>query len=425
MISNFLYFYNIVFLLLTTFIFIKSFNSIINYRCNTIADYVICLIYAFNCVPVLCDITIGIPDYVYWYKVFEASVINENVSLVYNIYVALSMIVLCLYKNRKANEFNHIRSIKSETENCRKGRISKLITNILIVFPILYCFAKYGINIFLQYTSLSARGIEDSYLINFFISVSSYYAVTRFVKKNKKSFIDYLFFTIYFLLIVVINGKRYIIITLLVMMIFIYEQWSQYRLSSKRLNLKVLYTLITVFIISFSFYYFATVRSENAMSENMYATIRVDFGRDDVTKFVIDRELFQNKPILDYAGQTALSTIFIWVPRSLWPNKPYPHYRYLTSAILGVNIDDLPAGTTPSIYEQNIANFGIMGIFVTCIIFVYICKWADNSNSTNYKLLILLLLINLLTQAIDMALPILLLMVVNIISKRMSNKIIN
>ena len=208
------------------------------------------------------------------------------------------------------------------------------------------------------------------------------------------------------------------------MILFTYEQWSQYRQSSKKLNLKVLYTATVVFITAFSFYYFATVRSENAMSENMYATIRVDFGRDDVTKFVIDRELFQDKPILDYAGQTVLSTIFIWVPRSLWPNKPYPHYRYLTSAILGVNIDDLPAGTTPSIYEQNIANFGILGIFVTCIILVYMCKWADNCNSINYKLLILLLLINLLTQAIDMALPILLIIVSNIISKRVFNKTI-
>ena len=417
MITDFLYFYNIVFIIFTTYIFIKATNSIFNYRSRTIADYVLCIIYFFNCIPVLLDITIGVPNYVYWYSAFQTVIIHEETCLIYNLYITLSMFILYLYKRKKdISQIGNIKEMTIESWGIFNTKNPGFILYLIIIFPIVYTFAKYGFNILLQYKSMASRGFEDEFLLNTLISISTFYSIIIFTKKDKKSFLFILFFVLYALLIILINGKRFIIITLIIMLMFCYEQYSQ-NVTKKRINLKTVYSVIFAFILSFSIYYSLTVRADNEMSSDMYAATRVDFGRDDVIKFVINREFFQNRPILDYPGQTYLSTIFSLVPRSIWPDKPYPHYRYLTAAILGLGIDDIPAGTTPSFYEQGIANFGVLGIIITCFVLLVICKFADVNRNTSYKLLILLIQINLLTQSFDMALPFFILIIADLISR--------
>ena len=66
--------------------------------------------------------------------------------------------------------------------------------------------------------------------------------------------------------------------------------------------------------------------------------LRVDFGRDDVVKYVISEEFFKHKMILDYRLQSIISLLLFFIPRSIWPTKPYPHYMYLTGHLLNLNI---------------------------------------------------------------------------------------
>lgn len=413
---------NILFLLITTYIFFKSFNDIANYRSCTIADYVISLIYAFNCLPVLFDVTVGIPDYVSWFNIVEYVLKHETVSVIYNIYVTLTLLVLYSYKKKK-DRWRDMYDLQQYDEFNRNGLKANFLIILIIALPFLFALIKYDYTILFQYTSLKSRGIESEYsvLINFFILVSSFLSVTLFVGKQKKPFWMILLFLVYLFAIVYLNGKRYIIVTLLLMLLFCYEQRSHLNIG-KRLNLKFVYALIAVGVVFFSVYYFATVKAGHSANDYLYSTLRMDFGRDDVTKFVILRELVEDKPILDYPGQTILSTLFVWVPRSIWPDKPYPHYRYLTAALLNTSVLNIPAGTTPSVYEQSIANLGVFGIIFTCILLLYLCKWTDNVKSLNVKLLLLLLIVNLLTQAFDASFGLLILLLANSMYTKITKK---
>ena len=112
-----------------------------------------------------------------------------------------------------------------------------------------------------------------------------------------------------------------------------------------------------------------------------------------------------------------LADIFIFVPRSIWPNKPYPHYRYLTASILGVDISNIPSGTTPSIFEMNICNFSWFGMPITIIVLLILCYLADNTNELREKVVYVLILTNLLTQALDAIMILIPVLVIIIMSK--------
>lgn len=398
---------NIIFLFVTSYCFLKAFKSIVTYRSNSVVDYVIAITYVFNCMPILFDLCIGIPEYFTWFESIEIAMHHEITCIIYNVYIALSFLILLLYKKKRDKRWHEYNSKLNYIIQHTKQ--SNILSYIIIPLPFIYAVSQYGISMFLQYTSLEQRGVEDSLFINFLLMLSSFFAITNFLKLPKKKFFHILILFVYLFLVIYLNGKRYIIVTLLIMLLYYYEQRSHG--INKRINLKLIYSLIAIGIVLFSFFYFATVRFGHAANENMYAMLRIDFGRDDVTKFVIYREFIENKPILNYPGESVLSTLFAWIPREIWPSKPYPHFRYLTAAILNVDIKDEFAGMTPSIYEMSIANFGFIGIFLTPFILLYLCKFADKSNYLESKLLYLLIIINLLTQAIDASLAFILLLI--------------
>lgn len=398
---------NIILLLITTYCFSKAFRSIVTYKSYSVVDYVIAITYVFNCLPVLFDLLIGIPEYFIWFEPLETAMHHETTCHIYNVYVALSFLILLSYKKKRdKRKYEYNSKLNYIIQHTKQ---SNILSYIIIPLPFIYAVSQYGVSMFLQYTSLAHRGVEDSGFINFLLMLSSFFAITNFLKLPKKNLFHILLLLIYLFLAVFLNGKRYIIVTLLIMLLYYYEQRSHG--TSKKINLKLIYSLIAIGIVLFSFFYFATVRFDHSANDNMYAMLRIDFGRDDVTKFVIHREFIENKPILDYPGQSVLSTIFAWVPRDIWPSKPYPHFRYLTAAIINADIDDQFAGMTPSIYEMSIANFGFIGIILTPFVLLYLCKFADKSNSLESKLLYLLIIINLLTQAIDASLAFILLLI--------------
>ena len=172
------------------------------------------------------------------------------------------------------------------------------------------------------------------------------------------------------------------------------------RKTTRRVKLGLIMMFAVVFIVAFSIYYLTTVKV-NMASDYLYGTLRVDFGRDDVTKYVIKQVLLERKNIIDYPGQTVIADLLMFVPRKIWPAKPYPHYRYLTASILGVRLQNIPAGTTPSLFEMSLCNFGWFGIPITVIFLIMLCKLTDKRNNLSFKVIMLLIFTNLLSQALD------------------------
>ena len=404
---------NIIFLILSSLLIYPSVKRIVKYQSFSMADYVIILIAVFNCIPVFFDIAFGVPMYVYWYKPFESVICDFNVCVIYNFYVLITLIALQLY----ARSIRHKRGIQATYEGVCLSPYRKPIVDVaLSVLPVSYFIYKYGIAAFAGYTMLGRRGIQsgDSQLINQMIILSIYIFATRFFSRprNKR---EYIGMFIFFFLLIWLNGKRYMIVTIGEVVFYLYQMTK--RRSEKRASLTPIIIIGVLGFVLFSAFYITSIKV-NTASQYLYGTLRVDFGRDDVTKYVIHKVLIKHEPILDYPGQTVLADILIFVPRSIWPGKPYPHYRYLTASILGVSTTKIPAGTTPSIFEMNICNFGWMGIIATMIVLIILCNTADKANELSIKVIILLIITNLLSQALDAVMVLLPVAVVLIISRK-------
>lgn len=403
---------NIAFVIITTSIIIQPVKRIVRYESKCIADYVLALIYLFNCLPVLMDLVIGIPQYKSWYIAFQTVIADETICIIYNFYVLIVMLTLGHYAKKRAFM---TKSFKFDNDDGTILVLSRWRTPctdaIIIVLPFAYVIMKCGITAFIGYMTLSQKGIDSELVstINQLIMLGLFFCITRYFVQKRGNFAS-ICLVAYTLLAIWINGKRYIIVTVVLMFFYLYQMRKAGE--KKRVNLKVVLPVMAIAIVLFSAYYILNVKITST-TDTLYSSLRIDFGRDDVTKFVI-KVLLENEPILDYPGQTFLSAIFMLIPRSIWPTKPYPHYRYLTAAIFGTTIYNIPSGMTPSIFEMSLCNFGWIGIPVTIFILIGFCKLGDRCTRLENKLLVLMLITNILTQSLDAALSLLLIMAVNV-----------
>ncbi len=174
------------------------------------------------------------------------------------------------------------------------------------------------------------------------------------------------------------------------------------RESGRRVNIKALLVLLGVAVILYSAFYITSIKIiANSNFESLYASFRIDFGRDDVVKFTIWKEYLLKEHILEYPLQTVISTIFMVVPRFLFPGKGYPHYRYLTAALYNTTVLEVHAGMTPSILEMMISNFRFWGMPLCILFLCWYCKKADKAKTSLQRYSYAMVLMGMLTQSLD------------------------
>lgn len=401
---------------------VQSIKKILSNTSNSLGDYVVIVIYVLNCFPILLNLIVGLPDYsIYsWYEGLAKASENETVRLVYDIYVfSVLLSVKCyLYRNR----------LRESYRKDYKCSLSPVLTgNILLLFaalPVILVILFGHFDSYLTFQSALNKGLTESQyeILAFseYVGLFAFYC-WFFEDRDDGNMHSYIWLLLYTLIILWIDGKRYLVPTVMLMILFFYSH-SDY-VKTKKLHLglviPIAVVLFLVFFVWYAFSYKLDVDSTSDTNELLYLTLRIDFGRDDVTKFVLYRELIVKKPILEYRGESLVSTILFFIPRNIWPNKPYPHYRYLTAALYDLDVLSIPAGMTPSIFEMNIANFGaIGGIIVTILIFLFLLKIADSCNTVPMKILYLVLFIGLLSQSLDSMIAVIVLLVGNILSPK-------
>lgn len=401
----------LILITISTIWFITSMRRILQKKSNSLGDYLMIILYVFNCFPLLLNVLYSKPNYLIypWYSYFEISANNYFVSNVYNIYVLYVLIVLKIYM--------FIRDKKNYAQVSYTISENKILNSNFLLYvsfiPIVFVLVFGNYKEYAVFQSYTLRGIVGSkaVLLVFFELLGLFSYFCWFFRDTPKLH-SYFWLLAYSGLIIWIDGKRYLIVTIILLFIYFYQN-SVY---SKRKKLPIK-TILTVFSVLFIFIYGAIMlnyKISSTISEPvnglMYLNFRVDFGRDDVTKFVLYRELIEHNPVLDYRFQTFLSTIFFWIPRFIWSSKPYPHYRYLTAELYGTTPERLHSGITPSIFEMSVANLGVVfGIIFTGLLLVFLVYRADKLKSIPSKVLYLLLLIALLTQSLDAILPVLIL----------------
>ena len=388
-------------ILITTIVTYKSYKKLVFDRYCSVSFYVVFIVYIFCCVPIILNYLIGMPQYtvVYWYKAFIEPMNNVDVSVIYDIYITFAIFALYIYgtkMNRKlvsrATELNTV--LRNENEK-------PWIYVFGIASPVLYVLLSGNASKFLIYSSMNLRGVngQDNLILNSLILVSLFCTCIMLFSGRitaKKMCI----LVLITLILAWLQGKRFIIAVMGVFYLFFLTKSELGEKGRKRVFW--ILPIMGITLIAFSAFYLAVIKPLSNMNfDSVYDMLRVDFGRDDVIKYVIYEEFFKKNHILDYPGQSFFSTLFIFIPRIIWPNKPYSHYQYLTSSILNLPISKLPAGTTPCWYEMTLCNFGYLGYLVGIFGLIIFCYFADTMKQTKSKSLVFMFILVLLTQNTD------------------------
>lgn len=368
-------------------------------RYSSVGNYVQVIVWVFCCLPILLDYCVGMPEYktVYWYVPFIVPMSNDYVSCIYDIVVLATSLMLDAYCRYSAG--------KNLFREKRWGSIvgdRTLLLAIAILLPFAYVIAAGLAPYYLTYGDPQTRGMPSgsSMMVTWLQLISCIAFGQWFFRKKRIVFSDWLVLGMYVLSSAWLSGKRFMIALLAVVLIFFYLRRD---LSSiQRRVLKTLLPLAGIGLLGFSAFYLIGVRPlSDTDPSSVYEMLRVDFGRDDVTKYSIYQELFLGNHILEYPGQSFASTFLIFVPRAIWPEKPFMHFQYLTSSILDLPISQLPAGTTPSWIDMCVCNMGVLGLAVSAIGLLVCVYVADRAGSTSCKAIFLVLIIALMTQSID------------------------
>lgn len=413
-----------IFIFFCTVIAIISYYKIVFKKNSSIGYYVIIVIYVFMVIPIILNYTSGLPTYVNmaWYNPFIEPMKNKNVNLFYDFYITATIIILFIYSSKLSRKI--VKGYGKENSSYISFIDNNLISGLLILSPIILILLRGDFRNYLEYNIASERGLYDE---NYFTSTTPYMILSMLVffakfYKDKITFKKVIITLIYGFIIVWISGKRFMIANLIFMIILYVTN-----LNIKKTTRKKMFFVIPILLISlivFSVFYLTKIRPlATNSSQNLYDCLRIDFGRDDVTKYAIQEKIIFNHDILEYPGQSFLSILLFFIPRSLWINKPYSHYLYLTSSVFNVPIESLDFGITPSIFEMSIFNFGIYGFFITPLLLMILCYFCDKNKSIDIKALWLLCIIVLLTQSMSSYIIILLLLLfVKILKFILKNK---
>lgn len=382
---------------------------------NRTACFIQLVVYIFNCFPVLLDYIFGRPTYsaLYWWRPMGTAIENDGVSIIYDIYMLLAMAAMhyigvkrkfCVRHDKRKSK----KSIKIYNSKGNWFFYNKPVLIVCILSPIISMIVRNNWRYYIIYGMTETRGIEQNFSLlsmNNLLLLSLWAFCMLFFERSKKYKIrDLLIIIIYSVIIAWICGKRYIIANMAFMYMFFFVQSERYNKKFEKL-LRIVLPVGAIILVVFSVYYLTTFKNSVLLTrgntEAVYETLRADFGRDDVTKYVIKKEFFENDSFLEYPLQSFLSAIFVWVPRSLWTTKPFQHFEYLTASIKGVSVLNHGPGMTPSWYEMCLANFKVFGFIIGILSVPIMCRFTDIIDNLEIKSVFMMMIIAILTQSID------------------------
>ncbi|RDI41659.1 hypothetical protein [Falsibacillus pallidus] len=341
--------------------------------------FAIIVLYVFFAIPIALDLFIGKPFYRY-YPGFELSKNDDLVSIIYCFYISFIPIIWWLTGKPKKYSRDLIKKVDYQLFKPFRPLfvillISPLIALIFAPNPLFY--THYGAILVGEFISEEIRSYHSIISLITFISVVSGCALLLLRDKLKLSnvliILPWLIFSVW------LNGKRAIVAVVVLMLG--YALWHNGLLKSWRLLVSIM--IAVIFIVGYSSLYQQNLRYDNGPSlsfKQKYENIRVDYGRDDVTKMTIYSEIHPDRmEILEYRGQSILYNLLMYIPRKWWPEKPWPYAVYFTSAMLSMPPQYIGWGMTTSWLEEAIANFSWFGFLIGPLFISLLCRIGDST----------------------------------------------
>lgn len=350
--------------------------------------------YVFFAIPLFLDILFEKPQY-YTLPGFRIASNDDTTSIVYCMYVSAVPVIWWLTgKSKKSKKIETVSEEKVKFEFSALRRF-KPILYLLLISPIFALLFAPDPSIYLKYGFILGLLSDDAIKFHSIVSMSTLLSVLSaacLILMSKRINFFYLMTLFPFIFLsVFLNGKRAIVF--IVILVFSYIFWRKGRLRGVKLTVYTVF--IAGFLISFTSLYQDQLRynvTQTDDSQKIYENVRVDYGRDNMTKMTIFAELNPNTmKILEYRGQSFLFDLTMYVPRDIWPSKPWPYSIYFTSAMLLLPIYSYGWGMTTSILEECIANFGWIGMILGPLFISFICRLGDSRRNTTISALTILI----------------------------------
>jgi hypothetical protein len=212
-----------------------------------------------------------------------------------------------------------------------------------------------------------------------------------------------------------LNGKRAIVV--IAVLWLGYALWRRTYVPSLR---TIQVGAVTVVILTGSlFAYQWYVRGVTVSDARTYADMRVDYGRDLVLRQALLPEVGDGEPpILDYRGQSFFFYSTLLVPRSLWPEKPWPFAVYQTSRMLDIAPRSIGWGITTSWLDECIANLGWPGVLFGPMVLGLVCRIGHRAQDPQNDAATVVVSVLLLTVQAGAFLPLIFVWLVRVVPMR-------
>lgn len=341
--------------------------------------------FVFYISPSFLNILYGIPNYSPKFENFRVASNDYLTDVIYSTFVC-ALLVFFTWKLLASRKRKLIKGI-----TYGKSTINKLLFLFSMSGIILVFFAP-NPEVYFVYGEIRGMYGSEDYIYYAYVSfacvISAFCVlILRFNCGNKINVVKGMILVTILILDAFFNGKR-----LLMFFIPVYFMIGYLYSNNKGLDaIKVLLSFL-VFISLYNFYTdeikFKNLNTKS--DEEIYEGLRIDFGRDDVLKYAIYKNIVVGESIVDYPGQTILGTLVAYIPRSYFPNeemKPYPYAQYLTNSLV---YNQSGAGlkgwtVTTSFIDEFISNFWVLGFFVVILFYNKCFNYVDELESQNYR----------------------------------------
>lgn len=358
-------------------------------------SFLLLVFLVFYGVPLLMDVVFGVPDY-YQTPGFRVGSESSTVALIYDLFV-MACPTFWWYTARR------IRRREAAALRLAPGQRTRRVLWAIAVSPALMLLFAPNPRIYVHYGAILSEGLYgDTGAAGQFHGLLGNVSIVSLVASSclllvHRNFRRALLLVSPFMVIAVwVQGKRSIVALSMVLIWAV--AWMRGMLNRRTVLLAG--ALSAVAFVGYIAWYQATFRpAVVGNSFDRYENSRVDYGRDHDMKAALAVETpDEDKPILDYRGESFLFYSTMFIPRSMWPDKPWPYAVYMTAHALELDdTKDIGWGLTTSFLDECVANVSWFGLLLGPAAFAGICYICDASPDPIVKVIGILIACLLMT----------------------------
>jgi hypothetical protein len=352
------------------------------------------IFFVFYSIHLLLDVIYGVPIYQKKFHSFYLATQNLETVIIYLLYV-VSVIGVFTYFQKK-------RKYILVERRKRQSLVVLVIKSFFLFFAIylsLYFISSPNPLDYLVYGDI--RTVTNPAAKLYYGKVAFFSMISGFIilvlrasdgsRCSQRKRIVYVFIL---LLDIYLNNKR-----LVFSFIPLYYLLEVFFSDKKKIpTLKFAISMVLMVIAYYSYAHFIKLSTKVVDNDLIYFYLRHELGRDDTMQFAIFQTIVNGRDIMEYHGQSFISTILNYYPRDFYSNKPYPYSQYFTNNLLygRVGAGLLGWSVTTSILDEFVSNFHILGLPLSLLFIAYFIKYIDKQPKINTKLFFMFLFILLI-----------------------------